>query len=190
VLPDILITDKQWTPRDWAKCNDAARYFATNKVVWSVTDNIVKTYIGGKNQHAEISRIDIPSIIAVTGPVDGANWKRNDSNFVDRQILYGRDLRLCAYCGDVFKDHELTIDHIIPSSQNGPSTWMNCVTACGPCNKRKANRTPEKARMQLLYVPYIPNKFEKILLKGRNVLADQMEFLMRKIPKSSRCWQN
>jgi 5-methylcytosine-specific restriction endonuclease McrA len=51
---------------------------------------------------------------------------------------------------------ELTIDHVIPRSQGGTSTWENCVLACIACNKRKADRTPHQAGMRLRKVPHKP----------------------------------
>jgi len=63
---------------------------------------------------------------------------------------------------------------------------MNVVTACRSCNQRKSGRTPEEARMQLLYAPYVPNKAEYLILSNRNILADQMDFLARHVPSASR----
>ena len=50
----------------------------------------------------------------------------------------------------------MTIDHVTPRAQGGLSTWENCVLACVACNARKANRTPEQARMKLRKVPHRP----------------------------------
>ena len=61
---------------------------------------------------------------------------------------------------------------------------MNVVTACRACNHRKSNRTPEQARMPLLYAPYVPSLWEDFILRNRRILADQMEFLMAHLPKS------
>jgi hypothetical protein len=63
---------------------------------------------------------------------------------------------------------------------------MNVVTACQSCNHRKGNRTPEQAKMPLLYTPYIPSLWEDFILRNRRILADQMEFLLAHVPKSSR----
>ncbi len=63
---------------------------------------------------------------------------------------------------------------------------MNVVTACRPCNHRKSHRTPEQAHMPLLYTPYVPSLWEDFILRNRRILADQMEFLMAHLPKSSR----
>lgn len=63
---------------------------------------------------------------------------------------------------------------------------MNCITACRSCNGRKGNRLLHEAGMELLYLPYIPNLHEDMILKGRRILADQMEFLLASVPRHSR----
>jgi len=70
--------------------------------------------------------------------------------------------------------------------KGGAASWMNLVTACKACNHRKADRTPEAAGMKLHYVPYVPNRYEAFILSNRKILADQMEFLLHGVPKSSR----
>jgi len=60
------------------------------------------------------------------------------------------------------------------------------VTACAACNARKANRTPEEAGMPLLYLPYVPSRFEAFLLEGRKIRADVHEWLAARLPKHSR----
>jgi hypothetical protein len=75
---------------------------------------------------------------------------------------------------------------VVPTSRGGADTWLNCVTACRSCNGRKGNRLPEEARMSLLYLPYVPSLHEDMILRGRRILADQMEFLLASVPRSSR----
>jgi len=58
----------------------------------------------------------------------------------------------CAYCGGPAD----TVDHVLPRSRGGASSWTNLVAACSPCNSRKANRTPAEAGMELLLTPYVP----------------------------------
>lgn len=71
----------------------------------------------------------------------------------DHRHIYLRDGYCCQYCGKQFSYKELTLDHIIPKAQGGPSTWENLVAACQPCNHTKADRTPEQAGMKLLHKP-------------------------------------
>jgi hypothetical protein len=185
----VLVTDKSGTPREWADMETACLYYARNKVIYDIGSPI-KEYHGGMNKDGEQSKITISSIILVTGPVLDRNFYEKETVFAEREILYARDHYLCAYCGDVHGFKDLTIDHVHPKSRGGGNQWTNTVTACKPCNMRKGNRTPEEAKMHLLYVPYIPTRQEKILLRNRKILADQMEFLLAKIPKTSRVWKS
>ena len=100
--------------------------------------------------------------------------------------LFVRDRNVCAYCGQHFHEEDLTREHIIPFAQKGIDTWMNVVTACRACNHRKSSRTPEQAGMPLIYTPYVPSLWEDFILRNRRILADQLEFLMAHIPKTSR----
>lgn len=75
----------------------------------------------------------------------------------NRKTIYRRDNYTCQYCGGRPGTEELSIDHVIPKSQGGQSTWENCVLACVKCNARKADKTLEKARMKLLKQPVRPS---------------------------------
>jgi 5-methylcytosine-specific restriction endonuclease McrA len=67
--------------------------------------------------------------------------------------IYMRDGYTCQYCGEQFKARDLTWDHVIPVAQGGLNRWENLVACCGPCNRRKNDKTPEQAGMKLLRVP-------------------------------------
>jgi 5-methylcytosine-specific restriction endonuclease McrA len=73
-----------------------------------------------------------------------------------RRNLFKRDHWTCQYCGVQPGGDELTIDHVVPRSQGGSSTWENCVLACVTCNKRKADRTPQQAGLKLRHAPVRP----------------------------------
>jgi len=73
-----------------------------------------------------------------------------------RRTIYKRDGYTCQYCGCNPGTEELTIDHVLPKSRGGPTTWTNCVLACLPCNSKKANKTPEECGMKLKREPYKP----------------------------------
>ena len=73
-----------------------------------------------------------------------------------RRNLMRRDRHQCQYCGIKPGIHELSIDHVMPRSRGGRSTWENCVLACRRCNRKKRNRTPIQAGMRLLAEPRAP----------------------------------
>lgn len=73
-----------------------------------------------------------------------------------RTNIFARDGYKCQYCGDKFDINELTYDHVTPRSQGGKTCWENIASCCSDCNLKKANRTPEQARMKLLKTPIKP----------------------------------
>jgi 5-methylcytosine-specific restriction endonuclease McrA len=97
-------------------------------------------------------RLRVPEVIAL------AEYDRVPMNAVtfSRRNIYKRDRFTCQYCGAQPGTEELTIDHVVPRSHGGTSTWENCVLACLACNKRKADRTPAEAHMPLRKKPVRP----------------------------------
>jgi len=73
-----------------------------------------------------------------------------------RRNLAKRDHHTCQYCGAQPGAEAITIDHVVPRSQGGVSSWTNCVASCVRCNAKKADRTPEQAGMRLRRCPVRP----------------------------------
>ena len=94
----------------------------------------------------------VPEVVTLT------NYDRQPTNsaMFSRRNVFKRDKFTCQYCGAQPGSEELTIDHVSPRAQGGTSTWVNCVLACIDCNSRKADRTPEQARMPLRSQPVRP----------------------------------
>ncbi len=97
-------------------------------------------------------RIRIPEIIVLT-EYDSIPERRVAFS---RRNIYKRDRYQCQYCGAKPAVSELTVDHIVPRSAGGRSTWENCVIACLRCNRRKANRTLSEAGLHLSKPPMEP----------------------------------
>ena len=74
-----------------------------------------------------------------------------------RRNVAKRDHHTCQYCGEQPGWESITVDHVVPRSQGGPTNWTNCVAACVRCNSRKADRTPEQAHMLLRKHPTRPD---------------------------------
>ena len=70
--------------------------------------------------------------------------------------IYARDRSTCQYCGIRFARCDLNLDHVVPRSQGGQSTWENVVCSCLVCNRRKGGQTPDQAGMKLLRAPRRP----------------------------------
>ena len=88
-----------------------------------------------------------------------------------RRNIFKRDRYTCQYCGNQPGPEELTIDHVIPRAQGGESTWENCVLACVACNARKADRTPEQARMRLPRRPHKPQWKPDYATRGERITS-------------------
>lgn len=94
----------------------------------------------------------------------------------NRRNVFLRDQNRCQYCQKRFSPKNLSLDHVVPRSHGGPTTWENIVSACLKCNVRKGGRTPQEAGMQLVQTPTRPK---------RNPLLSH-----RVGQKKYRCWQN
>ncbi|MBI2369178.1 MAG: HNH endonuclease [Deltaproteobacteria bacterium] len=73
-----------------------------------------------------------------------------------RANIYSRDRNTCQYCGRGFSRSDLNLDHVVPRSRGGLSSWENIVCCCLHCNKRKGGKTPVEAGMRLLRPPRKP----------------------------------
>lgn len=98
------------------------------------------------------SRLRVPEVLVL------ARYDRlpNSAVTFSRRNVYKRDHYTCQYCGGQPGSAELTIDHVVPRSRGGISSWENCVLACTSCNKHKADRTPQQAGMRLRSKPERP----------------------------------
>ena len=94
---------------------------------------------------------------------------KNKVPFSKRNIFV-RDGYKCVYCG--VKEKRLTIDHVIPQSRGGKTTFDNCVAACRPCNHSKGHKTPNEAKMYMRRQPYTPTIYEFIRLKMKHYKID------------------
>jgi len=96
----------------------------------------------------------------------------------NRKNIFARDKNKCQYCGKKVPTSELSLDHVIPRTQGGISSWKNIVCACTNCNKRKGGRRPEEAGMRLICKPVKPNHCPLIQLKlGSNKYNSWKQFL-------------
>jgi 5-methylcytosine-specific restriction endonuclease McrA len=106
-----------------------------------------------RDLHAETLTMPRPIVIRLTTyvrvPRDAHRRK------ITRRAVFARDSWTCQYCGGV--RGTLTLDHVIPRSRGGPSTWDNIVTCCAPCNRRKGDRLPKVADMHPMTPPRAPS---------------------------------
>ncbi|MAY73795.1 MAG: HNH endonuclease [Phycisphaerae bacterium] len=130
----------------WLEVSDLARQFEPHAHDWVRTVRL---------------EIAVPQVIRLLG------YDRLPDQQVklNRRNLFARDRNKCQYCGRSFPTSELSIDHVVPRSQNGPDTWTNLVCACVKCNARKGGRTPVQANMRLIRKPIRPKRNPLISIK-------------------------
>ncbi|MFU8887495.1 MAG: HNH endonuclease [Trueperaceae bacterium] len=95
--------------------------------------------------------VPVPSVIRLRRYVRRPHRQRVAFN---RKNVFRRDDHSCQYCGA--RGHDLTLDHVLPRSRGGPTSWENVVACCRRCNASKRDRTPEEARMSLRRRPRAP----------------------------------
>jgi 5-methylcytosine-specific restriction endonuclease McrA len=110
--------------------------------VWSWSDWSDLRPKEGERGLVSASRVyKIPEVLLLT-KYDSV--PRHKVNFC-RRAIWKRDDFTCQYCGRRPKNDECTLDHILPKSLGGETSWYNCVLACYECNRQKSNRLPKDA---------------------------------------------
>jgi len=118
--------------------------------------------------------IAVPKVIRLLGydrlPKQGVK--------LNRRNIFARDKNHCQYCGKHFSTSELSLDHLIPRSLGGVSSWDNLVCCCVRCNAHKGGRTPVQAHMKLIRKPTKPRRNPIISLRlGTDKYASWRAFL-------------
>jgi 5-methylcytosine-specific restriction endonuclease McrA len=180
--PLVLTVDLGGLPQAWVDLEEAITYHAKQIVAWS-TGGVVREFRGGlaagRDALASVHQVH-PRDQGQRRPAAVARPRAHQSDAVRARSA---SLCLLRHAPPVAR---LSRDHVVPASRGGRDSWTNSVTACRSCNTRKGNRSPEQADMPLLYVPYVPNRHEHFILRNRRILADQMEYLLAGVPKTSR----
>ncbi|HSX62910.1 MAG TPA: HNH endonuclease [Tahibacter sp.] len=180
----VLSLDSTGRILDWMSWQDAVCLYVRGAVAWTLGDPCL-TIHGGMNRDSGLqSQLDLHPIVASRGHARPGSYEPAPA--LTNTALFARDRHLCLYCGQHFHKNQLTRDHVIPLSKRGLDEWENVVSACLHCNVKKGSRTPQQAGMPLLAVPYRPSWVEHLILSNRNILADQMQFLVGHLPKHRR----
>lgn len=99
--------------------------------------------------HSAASAVPVPSVIRLLS----YRHIPQQTRALSRKNILLRDRNTCQFCGRVFPASELTLDHVMPRSRGGHSSWENLVACCYQCNNRKGDRTPEEAGLRLVKRP-------------------------------------
>tara|TARA_Y100000593_G_scaffold80218_1_gene149697 strand:- start:1207 stop:1707 length:501 start_codon:yes stop_codon:yes gene_type:complete len=103
--------------------------------------------------HSAKKAFQIPSVIVLRRFVDEKFFTLPCT----RKNILLRDENKCQYCTELFREPDLTVDHVIPRSKGGKSTWTNVVAACKPCNQRKGDHLVESSSLTLIRKPLKPS---------------------------------
>jgi len=142
VNSSVLVLNQSYEPLNICRVRRAVVLLLCGKA--EVLEN------GRGNLHSVDDVFDVPSVIRLAYFVKRPRRQRK----LTKLEVFNRDRYICQYCGQESKD--LTLDHVIPRRRNGEHSWENVVSACVPCNRRKAGLTPTEARMPLLCQPKAP----------------------------------
>ena len=100
--------------------------------------------------------------------------------------VFARDKFTCQYCGDRPHRSQLNLDHVIPRSLGGRTTWENVVCSCVVCNRRKGGRTPQQARLRLIRAPSKPRWTPLMNHIGLSVRYNEWRPFLSIVEKSNR----
>ena len=177
----ILSCDCAGNPSAWLDNETAIHLMATGRVLAPMGEQARRVYGGINAVSGQRSSMLLSSILLTSARVREHRWQRDYQAPLTNRALFARDGYLCLYCGESFSPRELTRDHVIPLSRGGENVWSNLASACRVCNQRKNDRTPAEWGTQLIAVPYAPCHAEHLILNGKIILADQMEFLQARV---------
>ena len=153
-----LVLNKTWTPIRTTTAREAIGLVATGsaKIIdpvtyevhdldsWHAVSLAQERFEGTRIRSMRLS-LAPPEVIVLT-TYEGVGTR---VVVFSRSNLFKRDRFMCQYCGARPRTSEMTIDHILPRSRGGTSSWENCVLACFHCNRKKKNRTPDEAHMRM-----------------------------------------
>ena len=148
----VSLEDGQFATYDFSTWREVSEYRLKNFQYREEEDDWVRT---------ASTQIQVPRVIRL---LDYEKIPRHAVKF-NRRNIFARDNNQCQYCGKRFPTTELSLDHVLPRSQGGQSTWENIVCACIRCNVRKGGRTPKQAHMTLIRKPEKPKRSPVLNLK-------------------------
>ena len=125
---------------------------------WVEASQAAKT---GRRIHAPSFSLCVPEVIVLSV----FNSRFSKEVCFSRRNIFERDENTCQYCGRKFERSELTLDHVVPRSRGGSSTWTNIVVACLKCNIRKGDRLPNELSLKLLRTPIKPQWATRVGVK-------------------------
>ena len=126
---------------------------------WNVVADIydwmalpVRSYDGGLGSTSGVVRL--PTVVICNNYKEVRNVR---IKFPNKKNIWERDNNTCVYTGKKLTEKELSIDHVVPTSKGGGSTWENLVTCDRLLNSQKGSKSVKEAKLKLRYKPFRPN---------------------------------
>jgi hypothetical protein len=135
-----------YLPLSTISWEEAIRYLVTDKAV-------VLEWYDEWIVHSEKWQTAVPAVMILK-----EYQKKKTGVRFSKQNVFLRDGYVCQYCGDDVLRKTSTLDHVLPTSHGGKTTWENCCTACGPCNANKGNNKKIVPKVK----PYKPSYFQLV----------------------------
>lgn len=172
--PSVLLLNASFAPLKVINWRKAIELWYLDKV------EIVKNYSNLTIKSVNFV-IEYPAVIRLKNFIN--SFKKPKLVTFSRMNVYRRDRFICQFCGIQPGIKNLTLDHVIPKSRGGTTSWTNIVTACLKCNLKKGNNTPEEANMKMLTLPKEPSVHSSNLfrIKNKKVPPEWEMFLFSKI---------
>lgn len=185
----VLVLNKQWSPVDTCTVRNAysklfggtARFLDVETYTLHDLEAWLELPVGENDRWllCQATKLKVPDVMILQSSITP---KRRTMQF-SRKNLARRDNHECQYCGD---HNDLTIDHIMPVTRSGKSTWLNCVMACLSCNAKKSNKTPDEAQMPLRTRPYEPAWSPVFRVSPTKFLESWSKFLPESVVSASK----
>lgn len=142
-----LLLNSDWFPLNFISEQRAVRLVLKGRAEVIVNMEGLKSIWGDEFFNSPSLELNVPATLRLLTRVNRSKMRTPRFR---KKVLFNRDGWRCQYCDCHLSRETATVDHIIPRSRGGGNSWLNCVTACKSCNKRKADMTPEEANMLLL----------------------------------------
>jgi 5-methylcytosine-specific restriction endonuclease McrA len=139
--------------------------------LWSLGRAVVISEYEDQYLHSARMTMRMPSIVQC---LDVKTMPRNYTQVLPltRRNLWLRDGGRCVYCEAKVTLNSFTIDHVLPRSQGGTSSWDNLVTSCQSCNNRKGNRRLKPNELAQMHHPFVP----KLTRAAPRTLVEKLSF--------------
>lgn len=163
----VLVLNASYEPLGVVAAKRAAQLLLEDKA------EVISAYPGEFIRSSK-RELPCPSVLRLLRYVDSPRFRKA---YLTRRAVLQRDDYTCAYCGEQKPLKDMTMDHILPRSRQGPNTWKNVIACCFACNQIKGDRTPEEMGWRLRFHPYKPEGNRRVAIIAGAIHPDWKAWL-------------